>query len=264
MIILLAALARAEAPPGLDLEDAHPYEAAASAILAGPPGCWEIVGRAAWDYNLGKTGGNRGTAAFAGRLDQGTWTGFRVEPLGEISHDLRSNTDRQFVAVQRFSPLVGKHPHIGYRISLSSGVGAKIEASPDAGAKQQNVLDTVLAELTGPVETTWLSWDDDRHGVVLHRSMDIQSGGAVDETLFFPGQGTVPVALDVDFPDPFPMPGGGPMKVLGASVHVRSRDVGGVPMPAAETYRFRARILTFEATFSQTIQYLSALPCSDK
>ena len=89
LIAVLASLAIAGAPAGVDLNDLDHWENTAEAFLDGPPGCWEIVGQASWNWDAGRFGMSRGDTIFAAQMVDGLWGEFHLEPLGEVVRERR-------------------------------------------------------------------------------------------------------------------------------------------------------------------------------
>ena len=108
----LFAVALAGPPEGLDLDDPVPWEEASRQLFEGPPGCWEIVGKATWNHDGARWGVSRGSAAFAGRLVDGVWANdLYIEPLGEIVREGPREVERRVYRddAQPFLPLLGRH-----------------------------------------------------------------------------------------------------------------------------------------------------------
>lgn len=265
MTMLFALAALAAAPEGVDLEDHAPWIAGSEALMDGPPGCWELVGQAAWSYDFGRLGEMRGNAIFAGRLVDGVWKGFHVEPLGEIVRMGRDRPSHQYVPEQRFTPLIGLRYEGSTSISAGES-GVAVETEQDDTTAPTNVLRELLADLGGDAEYTWAEWDDEREGVLLRRVVPLGGGASAPEAdvrTFFPGVGTQPTRVDVAFPERF-MAGEGMarVRVQDARVQLRGRVVDGRVLPVAEAYSARIGVVGFDFGFAQTLQYTSAVACA--
>src|SRR5688500_3024112 len=108
-MLLLLSSALAAMPPDVDLADVGRWEDAADRLLAPPPGGGEWVGEVAWDWDVGRVGGSRGSAVFAGRTVEGVWGSILLRPLGELVREESGETVRVYDAREaRFAPLVGR------------------------------------------------------------------------------------------------------------------------------------------------------------
>lgn len=256
----LTALALAGPPAGIDLEDPVPWGDAASTLLDGPPGCWEVVGKAAWSYRIGRLGSLDGTAAFVGRLEDGVWSELRVEPLGEVVVERDGTESRIYPTERHFAPLMGRH--VPTEVSVSAGddevrtESRRIDGDPVNGVRE------ALDELTEAVETSYVSWDDERDGLELVRTMVLQgSGKEVLERTFFPGGQTAPVAQELEFPSAFSVHAVPPVRVHDARVRLRSRVRGGVAFPLTEVLTLQVKTLGITSDLAQTVTYYSYLGC---
>ena len=225
--------------------DSAVYEQAWRPIQDGPPGCWEVVGRASWDWNGARFGGSEGDSAFVGRLEDGVWTGFHIRSLGEDRRERRRPTRRVYDhGRQTFVPLVGRRTPTDY--------------GEDMG---ENALAFAVGELGSSVDYAYVERAAD--GVLLKRTIpfDDSSDRTIAMDVFFPGDETLPVAADVTFPDRFPVPRFRLAKVHDAEAHIRAKIVGGMVFPEVETFRFDVKVLGLSMSGAQTIQYRSFRPC---
>jgi len=280
--------ALAAAPAHVDLNDLDHWEALADTVLDGPPGCWEIVGKASWNWDAGRWGGSKGDQVFVARMIDGIWQDFRIEALGEVQRERRGKETRVYVEESaRFAPLVGRLD--GYRPEVeddrpelnlpdrepTARERAQEErrerrrerrrSEEDGTEGPRNVLNRALDRLSGSVVSSWAQWDGDQDSVVLYRQIPMgETNLDAEQTVRFPGGGA-PVALDVMFPDRFMVGDGFPrVTVREAEVHVRVRPSGGALFPTMEAYKFEWSVLGFSGTGAQTIQYKSARPCPVK
>ena len=265
-LFLAAAVASATVPADVDLDDLDGWEASAEAILDGPAGCWEIVGQATWDWDVGRFGASRGDAVFAGRLEDGVWSAFHIESLGEVVRDRGKEAEEvhQYGDEPRFAPLVGNLNGSRVRVSSSDEAHPEEEASAAESSAPGNLLRNVLDDLGGEVDTSWTQWDDTASGVVLHRSMATGSGANAPEArveVFFPGGEALPVSLDVTFPERFYRGTFPRWRVEDAVVHVRGRASHGTVFPTSESFRFDFGVLGFQFHGAQTIVYKNATRC---
>lgn len=263
-MFLVAVPAFAAMPPDVDLNDLGRWEDTADLIVDMPGGCWEWVGQGSWDWDVGRFGGSRGDAVFAGRTADGIWGSLLLRPLGEEQWEGKDLPMRVYdVREARFAPLVGKL--VGSRVTVSGPDGKPMDdAGLEENAEATNVLREALDELTGEAYTSWAEWDDLRQGVVLHRSIPLASGnGDVAASIFFPGGGTLPTALDLVFPDSFKTGSIPRWTVKNAEVHVRGTIHGGQVFPSSEAFAFDFAVLGWKFHGAQTVSYRHAARCSN-
>ena len=79
------ALGWATVPDRVDVDNIEHWEAGMNRLLDGPEGCWELVGKASWEWDFGRFGSSRGDAAFIGRMRGGVWEGFHVESFNGLA-----------------------------------------------------------------------------------------------------------------------------------------------------------------------------------
>jgi hypothetical protein len=244
-----------------NLEDLEHWTRGADALLDGPPGCWEVVGRATWAYDFGQFAENRGDAQFVGRLEDGVWTGFTILPLGEVGRLGKQPEKRTYPAEQRFLPLLGQ---VGEGSVDASTGETGITTTASEGSDPQNVLREVLDELGGDTEVAWTEWDP-RVGVLLHRASPVGGGKNPPEaktTVRFPVGSAVPDAMNVDFPESFHTRGLPRARIRDFEVRVRARVVDGHAFPSREAWRFKATVLGFSGSGAQTITYQHVNACA--
>jgi len=253
----LVAAALAAPPPGVDLEDLDGWATAADRLLDGPPGCWEVVGRADWNHDGGQFGFTRGSAVFAGRLEEGVWSEFHVESLGEVFREGREEERHVYRDEQLFVPLMGR-----YEDDDDEGG----EDTLEGGSAPVNVVRDLLSDLEGSAEYTWATWDEEAQGVVFTRVVPIgKRANAPEVTLdvFFPNGDVVPEHGDVKFPERFWIHDLPPVVVRDAQVQLRGQRWGEDVFPAAEAFSVELRALGFRFRAAQTIRYRSFVPCAE-
>lgn len=264
MLTLLTGLALAAMPAGIDLQDLSRWEGRSAALLDGPPGCWEVVGKASWNWDWGRWGSSRGDAAFAGRLEGGRWSEIHLAPLGEVVREGRRDEEvRVYAKEARFAPLLGRLT--GGRITVASG-DEEVELDMEEQAEASNVLRATLERISGPTETSWASWDDASGAVELHRAVPLGDAARAPEaelTVRFPDGDPLPTALDIAFPEHFKA-GSWPRRftIRDAEVHLRGAVAGGRVFPASEAFRFEFGLLGFWGSGAQTIRYAQIRPCA--
>ena len=252
MSVAVLFLLFAGVPEGLDLEEVTPWEERSGQLLAGPPGCWEIVGNASWNYDFSPFGTSKGDAVFVGRLDEGVWTDFHVEPLGEVrTRGKRGEPEEVFSMRRRFQPMLG-------RMERPPAEDEEEERDP------LNALEASLEELGRDVEISWLTWDDEGGDLVLHREIPVGDAGKARAKVQtrFRGGASVPSHLAVRFDQPF-MVGELPRraKVTSAEVQLFARGFRGHAIPSKESARFTISVLGLSMGGAQSIAYRKASPC---
>jgi len=229
-------------------------------MLNGTAGCWELVGHAKWNWRFGRFGETRGEAVFAGRLEEGVWTDFHIEPLGEISRRRRQEERLVYGDERRFAPLVGK--------LMTSGKPEKAKRGAErneTSEEPRNVLRRTLDEIGSLVSTSWASWDNERSGVVYHTSVPLGGGGRAPEVTleaFFPNGGNWATELDVVFPERFHLERRFSPLVHDANVQLRARIHDNRVFPTGESFRFGFRVLGIGMSGAQSIDYTHASRCS--
>jgi len=262
------AMASAAIPAHVDLDDLDRWEAGSEQILDGPAGCWEMMGRATWAWDFGRFGASKGDALFVGRLEDGVWQAFHLEPLGEEVRERgrQRNTSRVYqIEEPRFAPLVGKI--VGRQITLSGSEGASsTEDDGDSSEKApNNLVRRALDDLSGSVDTSWAQWDAEREGVVLQRSIPMNESNRpplAEFTTFFPKGGDQANQLDIAFPERFYKGRLPRWRLDDAVVHVRGRPVGDEVFPTLESFSFTFGVFGFSFTGAQTIRYKTARRCA--
>lgn len=245
----LATAALAGPPSPEALEDPYEWVEAADTLLHGPPGCWEVVGEAVWNHDLGQFGFTRGSAVFVGRLVDGVWSELTISSLGEEWKEFREPERFGYRdGEQAFLPLLGQHP----------------DADDEGNTQPENIVEEVLRELSGNAEYAWATWDAERDAVVLTRVVPIAERANAPEvtmTVTFPRGGTVASHALVTFPERFvvhPMP---PVVIRNARVELRGKQVGDAMFPSAEAYSAELRVLGFRFNSAQTIRYRNVVRC---
>lgn len=244
----LALVANAwSAPPAhIPHDDPEPWEDAWSAIIDGPPGCWEVVGKASWRYEGGRFGGIAGDSVFVGRLQDGEWRDIIHRSLGEKQRRRKETRHVYPHDETRFAPLVGKR-----RPSLLG--------EQDDG---QQIIAAMAESWGGRTMTLWSRWEDDAEAVVLRRSLSLgTSGDEAEMKVHFPQGELYPLRMKIDFPERFRLPDRRLVTIRDAHAEIRAQQVGGMVFPESETFSFEARVLGFKATGAQTITYQSFRAC---
>jgi hypothetical protein len=255
----LLAAALAAPPPGVDTEDIDVWAAAADQLLDGPAGCWEVVGRADWNHDGGRIGFTRGSAVFAGRMEEGVWSEYHIESLGEVYREFREDEQHTYRAEQLFVPLMGRHAE-----GDDEEEGG--ETAIEGGAGPVNVLTDVLSELRGSAEYAWAAWDEDASAVVFTRVVPIgkrTNAPEVTMNVVFPEGEVVPERAEVVFPERFWINNVPPVVIRDARVELRGQRWGDTVFPAAEAFSAELRVLGFRLTSAQTIRYRSVRPCPE-
>jgi hypothetical protein len=248
---------------GVDVDDPGPWQDRAAALLQGPPGCWEVVGKASYQWSYGRFGLRQGEAGFAARFEDGTWSDLLVRSLGQVDAD-RDGASRTYPHGEvPFAPAVGRARPMRVSAGWSAGGGTTLDVRPDGEQAPRNQIESLIDEIAGRVETAWSSWDVARDGVVLQRLVPIgDKAGApeVRQTVFFPGGATLPTEID--------LLASGRIDLGGASlndveVHVRGKVHGGRLFPTAEAQVFRASALLglFTLESRRTVTYTSWRAC---
>ncbi len=269
MIALLAGIAFAAIPAHVDLNDLDRWEEGAEQVLDGPAGCWEMVGRATWDWDSGRFGASRGDALFVGRLVDGVWQEFHLEPLGEVVRGRgRSSTEKRVYQIDepRFAPLVGKL--VGRRVKVAGSEPEpdedKSDDESDDDRGPNNLVRRALDDLGASVDTSWAQWDSERQGVTLFRSVPLNESKRPPEAevkAFFPGGRDQAVSVDVVFPKRFYKGTFPRWRLDNAVVQVRGRPSGGEVFPTVESFSFEFGVFGFTFSGAQTIRYKSARRC---
>lgn len=260
----LLSTALAAMPPDVDLDDVGKWEDAAERLLDMPEGCWEWVGEARWDWDVGRWGGSRGNAVFAGSTEGGLWSDVELEPLGEMR---REDRNRQEIRVYdareaRFAPLVGRFR--GARVTVAGQGGRnRTEADLEQNAEAANILREALSRVSGEAYTSTAEWDDARGGVVLHRAVALapRDNQYVDFRVFFPDGGELPTSLDLLFPSRFRTGRLPRWTIRDAEVHIRGTISGERVFPTSEAFTFGFGILGFRFHGAQTVRYRRVTRC---
>lgn len=245
--LMVTSVALAAPPEGVPADDPEPWEDAWSQIVDGPPGCWEVVGRATWSYDGGRFGGVSGDAIFVGRLDDGAWQDFLIKSLGEDQRRGRADVTRAYPHEEtRFVPLVGRRK-------------PQMLARQDEG---DQVLAAMAEAWGNETMTMWSQWDEEAEAVVLHRSLNL--GDTSDEArmkVYYPAGQPAPARMEIDFPERFRLPQRRMITIREADVRIQATQVGGLTFPEAEAFSFKAGVLGFTFGGAQTITYKTFRPC---
>lgn len=256
---LLVGFAYGGPPENVDLGLIDKWNDGAEAMLDGTSGCWELVGHASWNWQLGRFGETRGEAVFAGRLEAGIWRDFYIRSLGEKSWR-RSRPERlEYNDERHFSPLVGRIPPDETDRASRRNQDELEQKAP------RNVLRRTLEEVGSMVSTSWASWDDERQGVVYHTAVPLGDGGRAPEVaieVFFPEGGNWATEQEMIFPDQFRLSRSLSPVVENARVELRSTIKDNKVFPVAESFSFGFRVLGFHMTGAQSIKYSHASRCS--
>ena len=242
-------------PDGLHGDEVDPWSTQWSALLEGPPGCWEVTGRASWRWEAGTRGGVAGDASFIGRLDNGTWTAFVSRSLGEKRWG-RKQLDTLLYPhnARRFAPLIGKLPPRKYKTPYSAEEEQHLDAT---------LLESVFEALSA--ETTFEESRPDlaQRAVILTRVLPMRLNTATDARVevHFPEGGTVPDQMNVHFPERFALPRLRLVHIEDAKAQLRGRVRAGYAFPATEAFSFTARVLGMTINGAQTLDYRSIRPC---
>lgn len=248
MILWLLGAALAAPPAGLMPEEVDQWDPYWTRLQDAPPGCWEVVARATWDWDFGRYGASRGSSVFVGKLEAGTWRDMYIRSLGEVVEKPGDIPIRFYPHDElRFAPLVGR---IGPAILGDDNV-------------EKDVLSEIVDLFGGEVTTTWSEWNDARGGVVLHRQLPVGSAERAEGTMevLFPAGGTLPTRLDFTIAEPFTLPNNPAIHMREASARVRGHVFNSDVFPDAESFSFVATVSGYKVWGAQTVRYDSFRPC---
>lgn len=281
MLFLLGTLALAQVPPDIDLDDLDRWEEESARVLDGPSGCWEMVGHASWNWDAGRFGSTRGDMIFVGRLEEGVWQEFHLEPMGEVARSRKQSERRIYGYEPRFVPLFGR---LQGDIVVSNRKGETRmgddsdkaddedkdrgrRRSRDEGAAESsepsNLVREVMDEISGSADSSWAKWDREQQAVMLERRIPLGDGARVpvaNETTVMPSGGPA-VAMDLLFPEKFYRGTFPRFRISNASVRVRTRPSNGELFPTLESYQAEFGVFGFTVKGAQTIRYKSARRC---
>lgn len=289
MLVLLGTLALAQVPPDIDLDDLDKWEDESARVLEGPAGCWEMVGHASWNWDAGRFGATRGDMVFVGRLIDGVWQEFHLEPLGEVARARKEVERRVYVYEPRFVPLFGRlkgdivvsnergETRIGETEDPSDEDGedrrrrrrrrsSGEESSSDSSSSSEptNLVREIMDEISGSADSSWAKWDSTQQAVLLERRIPLGDGAKVpvaNETTVMPNGGPA-VAMDLILPQTFYRGTFPRFRISDASVRVRTRPSNGELFPTLESYRAEFGVFGFTVSGAQTIRYKSARRCA--
>ncbi|MFT5683746.1 MAG: hypothetical protein ACI8RZ_004678, partial [Myxococcota bacterium] len=291
---LIIAAAAAAPPPNLDLDDVDPWEDAAFALTHGPAGkCWDFTGAISAELALYQpasvfsSGGSErlaGIGTFSGRLEDGVWTSFSYA-LANASGDLTMELP--------IMPLVGEiEPSIVTNRSIppedasedgATGTGVQVGKTSDTpdesstrsvsislgdgdpGESVSMLRDSIDAWFDGAITTSFVRWDDERHGAQLVIEVptgDSWKSPSLMATAFFPGGGKVATELDSVLPKRLTI-GEWPLraKIMDGQLHLRGQVVDGVLLPAQESWSALFGVAGFTAGYEQRLVYRTATEC---
>lgn len=265
-LLALYGSALAAPPDGVDPNDLDRWESSASALLAGPGGCWEIEGRvdlvmAAYTpatlWTRAERSDHRFTGSFSGRLDQGTWT--------RLDYDL-VNADKPEKPAEMEVPLfpsVGKiAPNTSRRTNPSD---QKSSVSFGSDEEAVHLFTELLDEIDPEAATSYGEWDEANRSIKLIQDVPIKDtprSETIAVTTLFP-EGGVATSMDAIFPTRIRV-GEGLVKVtlFDGQLHLRSQKAGDVVLPALESLSFGFGALGFTIGYEQKLTYTRATPCS--
>jgi hypothetical protein len=247
----LLAAAFAAAPDGVMAEDAESWVSHAEVLRSGPEGCFEVVGRATWDWDLGKRGGTRGSAAFVGKYEDGVWLDMLIKSLGEDTWRRNDVPVRVYPhGEMTFAPLVGTIPQVF------------------GEARGQSFIEDIVKDITHALDTSesypWSEWSDDKQAVVLHQVVPFGTDGRGPEATidaYFPQGDTVPQHLSIEVGSISGVSGWRGAKVRRVSGHVRGVLIDDVVFLTVESLSFEATSPRATLIGSQTIRYLTYRAC---
>lgn len=249
-LIHLATPAFAGAPSGVPADEVDVWEERWGRLQAGPAGCWEVVGRASWDWSAGRYGASRGTSVFVGKLEDGVWKDFFIRSLGEIVEEPGHVPVHQYPHGElRFMPMFGK-------------LAPTVRVS-ESGVAESLVRD-LMGDLRGEVTTSWSDWNDQQGGVVLHRTVPVGIGrrsATATMNVVFPDGGELPHRLDVAMDESLPIPGWMGARLVGSDAHAQGMVVGTEVFPSVESISWTGNAIGYRAWGNQVIHYEHVRPC---
>jgi len=252
--IFLALMTTALAEPDVDA-----LMALSDALLDGPTGCWEVVGRSTWSHDFGRWGATRGDAAFVGRTEDGVWGELYLRPLGEVQRQRRSNTEDRaalYAAEPRFTPLSGRVRGLAVRLDRQRQL--RITRSSDRRVQPVNTARDVIDALTGDVETFELVPETD--GWTLRRAREAGRDAVLIESHYATGD-SLPTLWTLTIPAPYRHGPLGVVRVQDLDARIRGRIEGDRVFPQAESLRFELRLAGITVRAAQTLDYTSWSPC---
>ena len=247
--------------PAVDLEDPR-WESGADALLDGPSGCWEVVGRATWSHDLGRWGSTEGDAVFVGRLEAGVWSRWKVFPLGEVEVH---GTERAeiFGTAQRVTPLVGRVR--GLAVGLDRTRRVRIARSRDPRIAPVNTARDVIERLGADESVAWWATAE-AEGVVLHRRMQVGRQDAplrVEAT--YPWGGSRPTRWTMTLQGTHVHEGWIPARVTALEATLLGREEAGQILPRWESLHMSLTMSPLvRVAARQTVDYRRILPCTSE
>jgi hypothetical protein len=247
----MVAAALAGAPEGVNVEAVDQWEERGATLQDGPAGCFEVVGRATWDWTLGRFGGSRGNAAFVARYEDGVWLDLMVKSLGEDVWEHRDVPVRVHPHGElRFVPLVGR---------LATHYGDE-----DDDGIADNLAQGLIEELGHGVSYAYAEWDDAKTEVRLQKVVPFGEGNNAAEATqitHFPNGDPLPSQIDTTVDQPFSLPDFRLARVKHAEAHIRGQVVDDVVYPAVEAFELSASAVGVRIEGAQTIRYLTWRRC---
>jgi hypothetical protein len=264
------AVAVAAPPPGVDPEDLDHWMQRASALLAGPQGCFEFEGTLEVKiagYLPATRWGRPGrrdfdySGAFEGRLESGTWTAFRYRLApDEEGVGLESLDVPVFPLLGRISPTVPQREKLPTE-EPESGLAISVGNQEDAF----NLVHRFLDELDPATATAYAQWDEEERGVTLFEDVPLSDAPRADTVslvTWFPGGEPYGTRLDVEFPRRVRLSEDRvTFTLFDAQVHVRAQVVGEEVLPALESLSLGVGALGFTVGYEQRITYATARRC---
>jgi hypothetical protein len=232
---------------------------ASERVLDGPPGCWEVVGRASWSHDFGALGSTRGDAVFSGRLRDGVWGEIAIFPLGTVDR-ARGEAEEGpevYASDQRFTPLIGQVR--GLAVSLDRTGAMQVRRSSDPRVDPVNTVRDVIDRLSRGAETVFARWDEPLQAVVLERDRTVgKVRSPLSMSVVFPDGGTTPAAWTLHLERPYHHDALGLVRVSALDVDLRFANDG---LPQSEQMSTRLSIAGASFTASQRLVYTSVRAC---
>lgn len=263
MILLLATLALAAPPEGLDLEDYDPWVEGARVFDRGPDGCWQLEGTVMLRLKLNSGASALGMARSSdqtvrgkvdARFDDHVWTRFHYTldapkmPWMLVRPFWGKVKDGAIVAVdEQDRPLKDEvdMPDFG------RGRRARPEGEDGDSRLRSSTVETLL-------------WDEEAHAVVLREDAVFEGfgRGKVVATHTFPDARPVATAFDVTLPGTvsigtWPLTG----SVSDGEIHVRGFPVGDSVLPQAQRFSAIGAFFGMTAAIDSFVQFTRATRC---
>jgi hypothetical protein len=244
----MVAAAFAGVPEGVNVEQVDLWDDRANALQDGPDGCYEVVGRTTWDWDLGRHGGSQGNAAFMARYEDGIWLDVYTRSLGEDTWERRDLPVRVFPHGEvRFVPLVGR---------LADHYGSYGEEGV-----AENLSQSLIDQFSQGVSYAFVEWDDAAQEVRVQRVVPFGTGAEAVQVAHFPEGGALPTRLDTTVDTSVAIPGFRGAKVRHAEAHVLGVAVGEQVFPTTEAFQVSASAFGARIEGAQTVRYLTWRRC---